>query len=67
MLIYRRVYGFVRDRIYEAGAYADPWLVPIDRKAALGHVMPELVNSPEVLEIVERAEADARADRRPAW
>jgi hypothetical protein len=66
-MVYRRAYGWTRDVIHRAGAYADPLAVPIDPTEAAGPLDDGVRQNPEVWEAVADAIADARAGRRPRW
>jgi hypothetical protein len=66
-MIYRRAYGFVRDRIERGSVYADPTELRVDPTEAAGSLEPATLADPDVQRVIAEAIADAKAGRRPTW
>jgi hypothetical protein len=66
-MIYRRVFGFVRDRIERGSVYDDPTELHVDPAKAAGRLGPATLEDPDVQRTILEAIADAKAGRRPAW
>jgi hypothetical protein len=66
-MVYRRVFGFVRDRIERGSVYSDPAELRVDPAEAAGCLDPATLADPDVQRVIAEAIADAKAGRRPTW
>jgi hypothetical protein len=66
-MVYRRVFGFARDRIERGSVYDDPAELVVNPLEAAGALDPATLADPDVQRTILEAIADAKAGRRPTW